>query len=182
MTDEDRVRRALDYEIEPWTPDPDVLMRGGRRKALVRRSAAAGAALAVAVTMTGVALAVGATGGTGGQPSVAGVPAEAGPTTSPWVPVTPGPSTRYDCVARNLWTAPGQRQTPAQRRVSPGQAEATTWLCNGRPFPGRATVCFQTSVRATPVPSFVVRGKPCQLPRVMSRPTTPVPTSVPAGE
>ena len=31
MTDEQSVRNALDYEIEPWTPDPAELIRRGRR-------------------------------------------------------------------------------------------------------------------------------------------------------
>ena len=186
MTDEDQVRRALTYEIEPWTPDPDALMRGGRRKALARRGAAAGAAIAVAVTMTGVALAVGVTGGTGaGQPPVAGVPAERGPTASPTAPFTPAPGKSYECVARNLWTTPGQRQTPGQRRVSPPQSVPTTWLCNGQPYtrlPVKTIVCYRNGVRTTPVPSFTVRGEPCERVVVVSRPTTPVPTSVPAGE
>jgi hypothetical protein len=43
MTDEDRLRRALDYEIEPWTPDPAALISGGRRMAWARRGAGAAA-------------------------------------------------------------------------------------------------------------------------------------------
>ena len=33
MTDEQRVRSALEYDLEPWQPDPASLMRRGRRLA-----------------------------------------------------------------------------------------------------------------------------------------------------
>ena len=174
MTDEDRVRRALAYEIEPWTPDPDTLMRGGRRKALVRRSAAAGAALAVAATMTGVVFAVDRTGG--GEPPVSGVLLERGPTTSPTAPSTAQPFTPYPCPVQTRW-AVAPRQTPAPTTTP------TLWLCKGTPL--RMTDvpvkrCVRTSARQTPLPTAM---RPmCLRVIVNGRPTTPVPTSVPAGE
>src|SRR3954452_8726965 len=59
MTDEQRVRSALDYDIEPWQPDAGELMRRGRRLAWVRRGLGVAGVTALAGTVASVSMAVG---------------------------------------------------------------------------------------------------------------------------
>jgi hypothetical protein len=158
MTDEDRLRRALDYEIEPWTPDPAVLIRAGRRLAWARRGAAAGAALAVAVTVTGVAVAV--NGVTASQPPLSDRPSPsiAKPTVAP----SPTPHCRYYTVKpRPSAVVP---MAPPTRVARPPRATST-------PAKPSRVVKVPPAIRAIPR---------CAI--VYVRPTTPVPTSVPAGQ
>lgn len=188
MTDEDRVRRALAYEIEPWTPDPGTLMRDGRRRAWARRGAAAGAALAVAVTMTGVAVAVGRTGG--GEPPVADAPRPLvrmpAATASPTTPARPSPKpcrtvVRPDYEVRATPTAPARPGTPRRAVPATPTAKPSLWICVGLPYPSRppsVRKCEALVIPATPRTTVLPR---CVVYPV-ARPTTPVPTSVPAGE
>lgn len=183
MTDEDRVRRALDYEIEPWTPDTDALMSGGRKRARARRGAVAGAALAVAVTMTGAAVAVDRAGNT--EPPVADAPrplqqmSTPSATRTPWTPMPAEACDRPDFevpptprvtrpatprVARPATPRVTRPATPDPRwragRPAPS-AQPTVWLCAGSRYPSR---------------------EPRTITSTWPRPTTPVPTSVSAGK
>ena len=58
MSDE-RIRNALDYDLEPWQPDPADLMRRGKRLAWLRRGLAAAGVTALAGTVATVSAAVG---------------------------------------------------------------------------------------------------------------------------
>ena len=59
MSDEQRVRSALDYDLEPWQPDAGDLMRRGKRLAWLRRGLAAAGVTALAGTVATVSAAVG---------------------------------------------------------------------------------------------------------------------------
>src|SRR5688572_15997868 len=59
MSDEQRVRSALEYDLEPWQPDPADLMRRGRKLAWLRRGLAAAGVTALAGTVATVSAAVG---------------------------------------------------------------------------------------------------------------------------
>ena len=61
MSDE-RIRNALDYDLEPWQPDPADLMRRGKRLAWLRRGLAAAGVTALAGTVATVSAAVGEIG------------------------------------------------------------------------------------------------------------------------
>ena len=88
MTDEQWLRHAMDYEVEPWTPNEEILIRGARRLTWVRRGVTATAALAAAAgTAAGVALAV---GGPDIQP-----PVSDNPPATPYKTPTTGPATPY---------------------------------------------------------------------------------------
>ncbi len=155
MTDEDRLRRALDYEIEPWTPDPAALISGGRRMAWARRGAVAAAALAVAGTMTGVAIAV--NGVSASQPPVIDQPSPS--ITKPTVPPAPLPpsSCAYYLEPRVPRVVP---TVPPSRPVR-----------KPRVFPPRD---HMTKPQAIP------SARRCRI--LYVGPTAPVPTSVPAGK
>jgi hypothetical protein len=198
---EDRLRRALDYEIEPWTPDPAVLIRDGRRLAWARRGAAAGAAVAVAAIVTGVAVAL--NGVTASQPPLSDQPSPsiAKPTVAPsptppcaYYTVKPGP---YAVVPTapptRVARAPKVTSTPAKPprvvTVPPKPiAKPRVWVVqrDGRcsvatptvPHP-RAAGCVRIVPREAKPPTYRVVPR-CTI--VYVRPTTPVPTSVPAGE
>ena len=53
MTDDQRVRSALEYEIDQWVPDTGELMRRGRRLNWTRRGLAAGAVTVLAMAALG---------------------------------------------------------------------------------------------------------------------------------
>jgi hypothetical protein len=188
MTDEDQLRRALDYEIEPWTPDPAALIRGGRRMAWTRRGAAAAAALAVAGTMTGVAVAV--NGVTASQPPVIDRPPPS--IVKPTVPPSPAciyylpprPTARPTAVP----TAPPTREVRKPRVVTPRPAHPRSGphcvavvAKPGEPgVPPRAAECLRIVAPRLTKPSTPPTNRQCRI--FYARPTAPVPTSVPAGK
>jgi hypothetical protein len=59
MSDEQRVRNALSYEMTPWQPDATDLMRRGKRMAWLRRGLAAAGVTTLAGTVATVSAAVG---------------------------------------------------------------------------------------------------------------------------
>ena len=59
MSDEQRVRSALEYDLEPWQPNPADLMRRGKRLTWLRRGLAAAGVTALAGTVATVSAAVG---------------------------------------------------------------------------------------------------------------------------
>jgi hypothetical protein len=176
MTDEDRLRQALDYEIEPWTPDPAALIRGGRRMAWTRRGAAAAAALAVAGTVTGVAVAV--NGVTASQPPVSDRPSPSitKPTTPP--SPTPSPTCIYYRPPRptSVPPAPPAREVRKPRVATPPPAYPMSQL---RCHPAVADECLGISDPRLTKLSAVRADRKCRI--LFVRPTAPVPTSVPAG-
>jgi hypothetical protein len=183
MTDEDQLRRALDYEIEPWTPDPAALIRGGRRTAWTRRGAAAAAALAVAGTMTGVAVAV--NGVTASQPPVIDRPSPS--IAKPTVPPSPSPACVYYLPPRPtvVPTAPPTRAVRKPRVVIPPSAHPRSdphcVPVVAKPgVPPRADECLRIVAPHQTKPSTPPTNRQCRI--LYVRPTAPVPTSVPAGK
>lgn len=186
MSNEDSVRRALDYEIEPWTPDPAVLIRGGRRIAMVRRAAAATAALAVAGTVGGVAMVVGGTSSS--QPPVVATTPTPLPSTPPTVttPAKPKPTTDLRCVAYRRELALRQRNPKLVTKPTPGPTSVCTFAVK----PGTAADARRCAlVYARPGTEVAIRerlakqGLVCIKSYVIGRPkpTATIPTSVPAG-
>lgn len=183
---EDLVRRALDYEIEPWTPDPAELIRGGRRIAMVRRAAAATAALAVAGTVGGVAMAVGGTSSS--QPPVVATTPSPLPTTTPTVTTPPKPTPSVDprCDAVYRRAEEARKRNP---RAVP--TPRSTWACTYVVKPGTTADAKKCTVYAQPGTEKAIRerlakrsgGLICTELWVMARPrpTATIPTSVPAG-
>src|SRR4051794_16144981 len=87
MSDEQRVRDALAYELEPWQPNAADLMRRGKRLAWVRRGLAAAGVTALAGTVATVSAAV------GGPAPVKNMLAGGGKPPVPVVVPTPMPQT-----------------------------------------------------------------------------------------
>jgi hypothetical protein len=198
MTEDERLRRALDYEIEPWMPDPDELIRGGRRIAWIRRAAAATAAVAVAGTVTGVALAV--NGVNLSQPPVSDTPRP--------VPSTVRPTPLDNCVPTVLATKPTHPLTVPRRVVTATPPPPRTkMIVPSKPAKGR-TKPIRCVVLVPTIPPGASKAGPATIPPqagmrlclqihrpqpsaerplercatiLRSAPTTPVPTSVPAG-
>jgi hypothetical protein len=178
MTDEQRVRNALDYEIEPWTPDPADLIRRGRRGAWVRRGAMAGAVVTVAGSVAGVSMAIGGPqlqqspvgGGGDSTPSVltpTPIPEPTQPAPTPTrptrLPATPSlPPTVTERVPERTPTVNPPTPVPTPTVREPSRRPATPSL---PPQPTRSPRLIEptpnpTEPPATPgVPTVIDSGK-----------------------
>lgn len=105
MSDEQRVRSALEYDLDPYTPNAGDLMRRGKRLAWVRRGLAAAGVTALAGTVATVSAAV------GGPAQVKNLFAGAPKAPPVAVPLdTPKPSVDPTCL-------PGKPNVPAKPKL-----------------------------------------------------------------
>lgn len=145
MTDEQRVRSALEYDLEPWQPDPADLMRRGRRLAWLRRGLAAAGVTVLAGTVATVSAAV------GGPSDVRNLLAGDGKPPAPIEVPTNTPSVIPTCLP-NV-PAPGKPSLPVPPAATPSLP--------GKP--GKPTL--------PPVPTPSLPGKPTLPPVPTATPT-----------
>lgn len=149
FSDEQRVRDAMDYEIEPWVPDTRELMRRGRRHAWFRRGLATAAIGTLAGAAASVALAVGGT--VPQSPPVGGNPTPS-PAGTPEVPLqTPQPT-----------TPPGPNVTPTPVPTTSPRENALTPVPTTPPGMNLPTPVpvYRTPTVSLPPPTSVPAGTP----------------------
>ena len=190
MTDEQRVRSALEYELEPWQPDPADLMRRGRRLAWLRRGLAAAGVTALAGTVATVSAAVGGPArdvrsllAGGGKPSV--------PVAVPSVPTPSVDPTCLPSVVRTRCEVEGKLSGQAEHPVDPavgpdGKADAAGQAHAAEGADDQAVAAGQADLPSIPTSKPTLPGKPTlptvptTKPTLPGKPTLPpVPTTKP---
>jgi hypothetical protein len=182
MSDEQRVRDALAYELEPWQPNAADLMRRGKRLAWVRRGLAAAGVTALAGTVATVSAAVGGPAPVknmlagGGKPPVPAVV----PTPMPQTPQAP--SVDPTCLP----TVPARPQLP-KVTVSVNKTIDPNAVPTGKPTlpakPSLPTTRPSLPGKQVPTPALpdCVHGVPTAQPSV-PEPTMPGTPALPTTE
>ncbi|ADB29464.1 hypothetical protein Kfla_0340 [Kribbella flavida DSM 17836] len=179
MSDEQRVRSALEYDLDPWQPDPADLMRRGRRFAWIRRGLAAVGVAGLAGTVATVSAAVG--GPTevrnllagGGKPSV--------PVALPTGTPTPIPSVDRTCRPQvPTVTAEVSASVKVPAELPKGKPSLPTANPTAAPLPGKPTRLPVPTAKPS-VPTAKPPVPPCVTEHVPTLPPATVPTTKPSA-
>lgn len=185
MSDEQRVRSALEYDLEPWQPNASELMRRGKRLAWLRRGLAAAGVTALAGTVATVSAAVG--GPTAAKNLLAG---DGKPSVPAVVPAeTPTPSVDPTCL-------PGKPTLPkatisVHKTIDPNQPPSVKPSLPGKPtvpsvkpsLPGTPSIPAGKPTLPNGTPSLP-HGTPSLPPKPTDKPSFPtgqpsIPTNAP---